>query len=84
MLFSMEGRSQGAGRVPHPRISQLTAGAGANDAKPSRQCRNGTSASHVLRDAVGLTFLDERETRALLFQPNWIITQMIKAPLGLI
>ena len=80
----MESRSQGTDRVPHPRISQLTAGAGANNAKPSRQCRNGAAASHVLRDAVGLRFLDERETSALLFQPNWIIMQMIRALLGLV
>lgn len=40
MLFSVESRSQGTDRVPHPRISQLSAGAGANDAKPARQCRS--------------------------------------------
>lgn len=67
MLFSMESRSQGTDRVPRPRISQLTAGAGANDAKPSRRCRNGAAASHILRDAVDLRFLDKRETSALRF-----------------
>lgn len=48
MVFGVESRSQGTDRVPHPRISQLTAGAEAKDAKTSRQCRNGAAASHIL------------------------------------
>lgn len=64
-LFTVESRSQGTLGDPHPRISQLTAGAGANAANPCGQCEMRAAASHVLRDAAGSRVLAERGTSTL-------------------